>query len=760
VLLALLGVYIPFSIRVSAIRGFRYAGPGWSFPSKIYSDWLDLVPGRAMPPSYLRAELEVRGYAPGMRSALAPGEYRTEGDTWSIQLRGFDYPDGRAPGETVALELRGGRLARVQRGSLSGLPARLEPLLVGEWAGEAREERTFVPLDSIPRALRDAVVASEDRRFYHHVGFDPRGILRAVFQDMRGRGARQGGSTLTQQLARNLFLSRRRTVERKAREALLALGLEIKLSKQQILELYLNSVYLGQRGSVGIAGVEEAARFYFNKPVSRLSLPEAATLAGVIPAPNAFSPMRRPELARDRRDVVLDAMAGEGFITRTEAERAKAAPLALHPGPTPPAMFGYFTDYARDFLQASLPEPPAGIRGLRVYTSMDPVWQARAEQELLAGVRDLEGMLEGSLQGAFVVADLRGGAVRALVGGRDHESGPFNRAFQSHRQPGSAFKPVVYAAAYDENAGHSPFNPATPMPDLQRDFQASEGLWRPHNYEGEYHPTVTLAKALAKSLNVATANLVERIGAGRVADYALKFGLPKVKAVPSVGLGTCEVTVVQLLAVLTTLGSDGRRTPLNPIHLVTDGNGKILYQPSAPGAQVVSPLAAHLMVEQLRGVVNYGTAYNLRGAYGFRRPAMGKTGTTDDENDAWFIGATPGDAAAVWLGYDQPRSLQRSGSQAAVPVWARIMSSLLQDFPVEDFPAHGEELESATIDSYNGLLANPHCPSAIHTAFVRGTAPTRVCPQAHPEAEIPDTTLGVGDTIFTAPFESTPEEEL
>jgi penicillin-binding protein 1B len=757
-LLALLGVYIPFSLRVSAIRGFRHTGPGWSFPTRVYSDWLDLAPGRPLPPAYLEAQLEARGYVRAEGGAPAPGEYAGYGDAWRIHLRGFDYPDGRAPGETVVLALHGGRLVAVERGSRSELPARLEPVLAGEWGLDAREERTFVPLDSIPQCMRDAVVASEDRRFYHHIGFDPRGILRAMFQDVRGRGARQGGSTLTQQLARNLFLNRRRTMERKVREAVLALGLEIKLTKKEILELYLNSVYLGQRGSTGIAGVEEAARFYFDKPVSRLTLPEAATLAAVIPAPNAFSPVRRPELARERRDVVLDAMATEKFITRAAAEQAKASPLTLHPGQAPPANFGYFTDYARDFLAASLPDPPVQTRGLRVFTTVDPVWQGRAEEELLSGVRDLEGTMQGDLQGAFVAADLRGGAVRAVVGGRDHDASTFNRAYQSHRQPGSAFKPVVFTAAYDENAGHSPYNPATTVPDMQRDFPALEGPWHPRNYEGEYHPSVTLAKALAKSLNIATANLVEKVTARRVAEYATRFGLPRVKAVPSIGLGTNEVTVVQLLAVLTTLGSDGRRTPLNPIRVAVDGNGKVVYQAPVPGSQVVSPLAAHLMVEQLRAVVNYGTAYNLKAAYGFRRPAIGKTGTTDDENDAWFIGATPGTAAAVWLGYDQPRSLQRSGSQAAVPVWARIMGSLLEGFPVDDFPAHPDELESAAIDSYNGLLANQHCPSVFRTSFVRGTAPVKFCPLAHPEAELPDTTLGVGDTAFTAPFETAPEE--
>ncbi|MBI5837715.1 MAG: PBP1A family penicillin-binding protein [Candidatus Eisenbacteria bacterium] len=757
-LLVTLGTYVPFSLRVSAIRSFRETGPGWSFPTKVYSDWIDLVPGRALPGSYLEAELEARGYTPALGARLASGEYSVWDNVWRVRLRGFDYPDGRAPGEEVRLTLRGGVVASMTRGAKSGSPPRLEPVLVGEWAGDAREERTFVPLDSIPKAMRDAVVASEDRRFFQHVGIDPRGVLRALLQDVRGRGVRQGGSTLTQQLARNLFLNRRRTAERKLREAILALALEIKLSKDDILELYLNSVYLGQRGSAGIAGVEEAAWFYFNKPASRLNIQEAATLAGVIPAPNAFSPVRRPELARERRDVVLDAMASEGFLTREAAEKAKAAALILRAGPEPPDRFGYFTDYARDFLRAALPDPPLESRGLRVFTTLDPAWQEEAEHDLLSGVRDLEGSMSGDLQGAFCAADLRTGAVRALVGGRDHAASTFNRAYQSRRQPGSAFKPVVYAAAYDQNAGRSPYTPATTVPDVERDFAALEGPWRPHNYEGEYHASVTLAKALAKSLNVATANLVERVGAHRVAELATRFGLPKTKPVPSIGLGTNEVTLVQLLGVITTLGSDGRRTPLVPVHIAVDGNGKVLYEPAGQQTQVVSPLAAHLMVEQLRNVVNYGTAYNLKQVYGFRRPTIGKTGTTDDEFDAWFIGATPELAAGVWLGYDQPRSLQRSGSQAAVPVWARIVTSLTRDFPVRDFPAHPGELEIATIDGFNGLLANPNCSSVIRTAFVLGSAPRKVCGLAHPEAQLPDTTLGAGDSAFTSPFEVEPEE--
>lgn len=708
-----------------------------------------------MPREYLRAELEARGYSWAPEDAVAPGRYWDGGERFLIGLRAFDYPDTHVSAERVTVVLGGSRITDVRRPRRLGRPARIEPLLMGEWNGGLREERTYVPLDSIPKCMRDAVVASEDRRFYSHAGFDLRGIARALLSDMRGGGVRQGGSTLTQQLARNLFLTRKRTVERKVRETLIAMGLESRLSKQQILELYLNSAYFGQRGSRGIAGVEEAAHFYFNKPASRLALFESATLAAVIPAPNAFSPIHRPKFVRDRRDVILDIMASERFISRAEADAAKAAPLVVEPGEPPPALFPFFTDYARDFLAATDLGKELESRGLRVFTFADPVWQEAAEEELDAGV----GMIgEEGVQGAFCLAELRSGAVRALVGGRDYQSSTFNRAYQSKRQPGSSFKAVVFAAAYDENGGHSPWTPGSTVPDLPRDFGSGKDAWHPKNYENDYYPTVSLAKSLAKSLNVATANLVEKITPRRVVDYAERFGLGKLKAVPSIALGTSEVTLNQMMGVFTTIGSDGRFTPLNPIRAVTDAAGRPQERKIAARSQVLAPLTAHIMVEQLRNVVNFGTAFNLKSWFGFRMPAIGKTGTTNDEYDAWFMGATPDYAAGVWVGYDQPRSLGRSGSQAAVPVWARIMTRVTQGFPIHDFPGHPDELEPATIDSYTGLLASGRCPSIIRTLFVRGTAPARTCDLAHLEAALPDTTLGVGDTTFSSPFEVEPDQ--
>ncbi len=754
-LLAFAAIYIPFAIQVAAVRSFHRTGPGWSFPSKVYSDWIDLTPGRPMPPEYLRAELEARGYTWAPEDDVAPGRYWDGGDRFIIGLRAFDYPDTHYSAERVTVVLGGSRVTDIRRTHRTGHQARLEPLLMGEWNGGLREERTFVPLDSIPKCMRDAVVASEDRRFYSHVGFDLRGIARALLSDMRGGGVRQGGSTLTQQLARNLFLNRKRTFERKVRETLIAMGLESRLSKQQILELYLNSAYFGQRGSRGIAGVEEAARFYFNKPASRLTLYESATLAAVIPAPNAFSPTHRPRFVRDRRDAILDIMASERFITRDEAAAARAAPLVVEQGEPPPARFPFFTDYARDFLAGTELGRDLESRGLRVFTTADPVWQEAAEEELDAGV----GMLgQDGVQGAFCLAELRTGAVRALVGGRDYQSSTFNRAYQSKRQPGSSFKAVVYASAYDQNAGHSPWNPGSTVPDLPRDFGTGEDAWHPKNYENDYHPTVSLAKALAKSLNVATANLVEKVTPQHVVEYAERFGLGKLKAVPSIALGTSEVTLNQMMVVFTTIGSDGRLTPLDPIRAITDAAGRSQDRKAAARPQVLAPLTAHIMVEQLRNVVNFGTAFNLKSWFGFRMPAIGKTGTTNDEYDAWFMGATPDYAAGVWVGYDQPRSLGRSGSQAAVPVWARIMTRVTQGFPVHDFPAHADELEPATIDSYSGLLASGRCPSIIRTWFVRGTAPTRICDLAHLEPVLPDTTLGVGDTTFSSPFEVEPDQ--
>jgi penicillin-binding protein 1B len=531
--LAALAGFIRLTIDVRALRARHATGPSWSFPSRVYSDGVALTPGRACPGTYLRAQLVARGYRE-VATAARPGEYHAVPDGFEILLRGFAAardPEGAGGPERVRLRLAGGRLAKVQRlgGLIGAAPPdtsrspRLEPVAIALLTDEHRVLRTWVPLARIPLALRDAVIASEDRRFRGHWGLDLRSNFRALVSNVQAGGVRQGGSTITQQLARGLFLGRERTLGRKLSEAVIAVGLEALLSKDEILEMYLNSVYWGQNGSGGVAGVAEAARWYFDAPVESLDVARSALLAGIIPAPNAFSPFRDLQLATTRRNSVLGDLAATGVLDVATAARLRAAPLVVRRGPPPPNLFPSYVGYVRQHLVEHLPPGAAEHWGLAVFTTLDLVWQAEAERGLAAGVDSLErwsGRGPQPLQGAFVALDPANGFVRAVVGGRAAGTGDFNRATQARRQTGSAIKPIVYAAALDPGRGAPRFGPGSTVPDLRREFAAGDTVWKPRNDKDEYHPEVTLAKALAKSLNVATANLVEAIGAGQVARYA------------------------------------------------------------------------------------------------------------------------------------------------------------------------------------------------------------------------------------------------
>jgi len=756
---ALVG-FVRLALEVRSLRERHATGPSWSFPSRVYSDGVALAPGRACPAPYLRAQLAARGYRE-VAIASRPGEYQAVPDGFAILLRGFAVagdPDGAGGPERVRLRLAGGRIVEVRRlGGVSptappdtSRPARLEPVAVALLADEHRVLRTWVPLARIPRALREAVVASEDRRFRSHLGLDLRGNFRALVMNVQAGGVRQGGSTITQQLARGLFLGRERTWSRKLSEAVIAVGLEALLSKDEILEMYLNSVYWGQNGSGGVAGVVEAARWYFDAPVESLDVARSALLAGLIPAPNAYSPFHDLRRALAQRNSVLGDLAATGALDARTAARLRARPLAVRRGPPPPNLFPSYVGYVRQHLAEHLPEGAAEHWGLSVFTTLDLVWQAEAERGLAAGVDSLErwsGRGPQPLQGAFVALDPATGFVRAVVGGRAAGTGDFNRATQARRQTGSAIKPIVYAAALDPGRGAPRFGPGSTVPDLRREFAAGDTVWKPRNDRDEYHPGVTLAKALAKSLNVATANLVEAIGAGQVARYAERFGLGKLKPVASIGLGTNEATLLALTGAYSVFPGRGVRHEPAPARAVLDAAGQDLLPHTAPVVQVLPRATADLMTGLLEDVVIFGVSYPLRSVYGFLRPAGGKTGTTNDYYDAWFVGFVPDLVAGAWVGYDTPRTLQRPAAEVALPIWAGIMGAMLEGFPAEPFPGDAG-LTLAWIDPWTGLLARGDCPT-MRVPFLPGTAPTRICALVHPPA----------DTLGAAPDSTAPAIE-
>jgi penicillin-binding protein 1B len=734
---ALVAALASFAMQVDALRALRATGPSWSFPSRVFSDGVPLLAERRWPMGYLLDELVARQYMRTSRPIPSPGTYWRTASQMVIALRGFRDgadPEGRGGPETVRLGFDGGMLARVERlGSVPGAqppdldhPPRLEPALVSFVLGPDRVRRSYVTLDRVPRTVQDAVVASEDRRFYGHFGFDFRATARALITNVRSGGVREGGSTITQQLARGLFLGSERTLLRKATEIPLAIGLEILLTKQQILEMYLNMVYWGQAEKGGVAGIAEAARWYFAAPIESLTVTQGALLAAIIPAPNAIAPFEHPTVALQKRNEAIEALVEAKKIDADEGARLALSPLGVRRGPPPIERFPSYTGHVTQLLDRRVRRHAAETRGLSVFTTMDLAWQTMAESGLEGGLARIEavvGRRRPGLEGAFVALEPGTMAIRALVGGRSIGPGEFNRATQARRQTGSAIKPIVYAAALgDATVG---FTPATTVPDERRVFGKGRWAWSPHNEGESYHPTVTLAFALAHSLNVATANVVEMIGPWTVAQTAQRFGLGQLKPVRSIGLGSNETTLLDLTTAYGAFLDDGLVRESTPIRAVVDGRGARLAWREAGAHDAVSPGIAALMTGLLQDVVNYGVARPLR-YYGIDRPVAGKTGTTNEYQDGWFIGFTPHLVAGAWLGYDVPHSLGRAAAGTALPVWAWIVDRLIGEFPKAAF-ASDAEVEYRDIEPFTGDLADSGSCPAMSVPFLPGTAPTILC---------------------------------
>ena len=541
----------------------------------------------------------------------------------------------------------------------------------------AKEHRIEVPLSQMSPTLVKAVVAIEDRRFYEHDGFDPIRIAGSALAVLRAGEAVQGGSTITQQLARQ-SVGREKTLERKLRELLFAAELEHHFSKEEILELYLNKVYFGD----GLYGVEAASRGYFGKKAAALNLPEAALLAGLLKAPSSYAPTERPDRAEARQGVVLKAMLDADAITRDEYHQALKSTVEIYDGLRAEEPYGkYFKEEVRRQLVERFGSERLMDGGLRVYTTIDLEMQRAAEAAVAKGLSDVEKTLSKRqrasgdangepLQGALIAIDPRSGYVRAMVGGRDFDKSSFNRATQAKRQPGSAFKPFIYAAAVEDG-----FGPDDWIDGLDEPVLASNAAWTPDD-EHFGDEGVTLREGLRLSSNRAAVRLMQTVGVGQTVRAASAFGFGDLPVVPSVALGSGEVTLSSITAAYGAFANNGAVFPPTIIRRVTDADGNVLFEGQELAHQAIKPITAYVMADMLRGVIDGGTGYGVR-QFGFMLPAGGKTGTTNDYRDAWFIGFTPSLVTGVWVGYDQPRTIRREGyaAELAVPMWARFMKA-------------------------------------------------------------------------------------
>lgn len=724
IVLALYCLYL--SIRIEA----RFSGRRWSIPSKVLSDTTILYPGQRINQSSFIEKLKRLGYHEVSHGLEEKGEMRTSISTAEIFLHDLALPHQTRRGFRARIRFRNGEIASIENLDYGeSVPLlELEPEEIAMLFGPERERRQLVSIGQVSRYLIDAVLSAEDKRFYEHHGIDPKGLARALYTNIVRGGVVQGGSTITQQLAKCYFLYPERTVIRKFQEALMALVMELMYQKNQILEIYLNEIYLGQKGSVSINGVGEASYFYFGKSVSDLTLPEAAVIAGLIKAPNRYSPYVDKDRCLEQRNRVLRAMYNNGWISRQELDEALNTPIVTA-GMTD---FGrrapYFVDYLKEQLASLYSAQSLASLGLSIYTTLDTQVQMAAERALERGLVRLEKARPGleradpaeKLQGAVIVIQPKTGYVLAMVGGRDYGITQFNRATQARRQPGSAFKPFVYLSGLDR------FTPISRLSNRPVSYENDGQLWEPKNFELMPENSLTLRDALAKSVNLATVDLAMQVGIDHVIDTAESFGFSTpFKPVPALSLGACEVIPLELARAYCAFAAEGVLPyPLSLKEVVND-KGVSLESRHMTIANVISPAKAYIMTSLLRSVVTEGTARSL-GQMGISFPVAGKTGTTNDFRDAWFVGYTPQILALIWVGFDDQTSVQATGSTAALPIWADLMNSIPQYTSGDWFEMPAGVVERVVcLDS--GELAVRACPNKKKEVFLEGTAPNRYC---------------------------------
>jgi len=701
-------------------------------PRLIYGAPFLLKPDLDVAASHLLERLDRLGYHRVDTTVRAPGEYRVTSTDVDIYLR--EFPDLHLRPLPARLVLDQGRVARVvsiQSGD-ELFPAYVEPQLISGLRGASRQVREWVSYDDLSPRFLDILLAIEDRRFFSHPGIDPVAVVRAVWTNVTRRTVIQGGSTITQQLAKNLFYSPQRTFGRKLRESIAALVLEAKYRKQAILESYANEIYLGQVGSVSIYGVGEASHRYFGKRMEALSLEEAALLVGMIKGPNTYSPLRNPVLAKQRRDVVLGRLHELGMIDEQARAQAVDTPVRVMPPQDTLADAPFFVDYllrqVEEATGAPLPD------GVRAYTTLDPVLQQLAAQTMDRELIKLETAYPAlknhltPLQGALVAIDPTTGGILAMVGSRDYRVSQFNRAVQAKRQPGSLFKPLVYLAALEarrELSGGQPMTPATTIVDEPVTFDSGTGVWAPQNYDHKFHGTVSLRAALEQSLNIPAVKMAQAVGTKRILHLAENLGIRSPLADNlSIALGTSGVSLLELTAAYGALAHGGVMVAPTAVQAVMTPEGDPAWHHTPVRRQAVSPQGAYVMTSLLKGVVERGTAAKAK-AMGLRGVVAGKTGTTDGYRDAWFIGYTPEVVVGVWVGFDDEEALHLTGAQAALPMWVEFMRRIMPAAP-RDF-AQPPAVVTREIDPQSAQLATSKCPQRVAEVFIEGTEPSVYC---------------------------------
>jgi penicillin-binding protein 1B len=651
----------------------------------------------------------------------------------------FPGPDSYFDQEAGVIKFSEGRVSQIisLRDNTERVQYLLEPELMTNLSDRNREKRRLVRFADLPKVLIDAVISAEDKRFFQHAGFDPLRVIKAAYVDVKEGRKREGASTLSMQLARSFWLDQKKTWSRKAAEVLITLQLEQRLTKEEIFEYYANQINLGRRGTFGIHGFGEGAKVFFGKDVRQLTLPEAATLAGLIQQPSYTNPYRHPERAEARRSVVLGLMRQNGYITEEQHKEALATPLRLAPAEIESTEAPYFVDLVNEELQNEFQDRDFQSDTYRVYTSLDLNLQREAVAAVRTGIQEVDGRIRRQrrwrrealpeAQVALIALDPETGAIKALVGGRNYGTSQLNRVL-AKRQPGSSFKPFVYAAAFNTAVTGGPqiLTPATMVLDEPTTFWFDSKPYAPDNFKHEFHGLITLREALAKSINVPTVKVAEAVGYGAVEDLAQRAGMNlNIQPTPAIALGAYEVMPLEIAGAYTIFPNLGTYVKPNWIGLIRDRQGTVIYSHRPVRKEVLDPRVAYLMINLMEEVLRSGTGAAVRGR-GFLLPAAGKTGTS---HDGWFAGFTSKLLCVVWVGFDDNRELNLEGAHSALPIWTEFMKRAHQYREyrnVREFTAP-DGIVSVEVDPLSGQLATRGCPAPRMEVFVAGSQPLESC---------------------------------
>ncbi|WGL64316.1 penicillin-binding protein 1B [Pseudomonas sp. CW003PS] len=721
--LGLVGLVIlaGFAIYLDAVVQEKFSGKRWTVPAKVYARPLELFVGQKLAKDDFLRELDALGYR---RESVVngPGAVSVAGNSIELHSRGFQFYEGAEPAQRVRVRFSGDYVAGLTQANGSNLAvARLEPVLIGGLYPAHQEDRILIKLDQVPTYLIEALVAVEDRDYFDHFGVSPKGIARAMWVNATSGRVVQGGSTLTQQLVKNFYLTNERTLARKATEAMMAVLLELHYDKQEILEAYMNEVFLGQDGQRAIHGFGLASQYFFSQPVSELKLEQVALLVGMVKGPTFFNPRRNPERALARRNLVIDLLAEQGSITADEAAAAKQKPLGVTSrGSMADSSFPAFLDLVKRQLREDYRDQDLTEEGLRIFTSLDPILQLKAEEALAEALKRLEGRKGvDAVQAGMVVTNPETGEIQALIGSRQPRFAGFNRALDAVRPIGSLVKPAIYLSALERP---SQYTLTSWLEDEPFSIKGQDGqVWTPQNYDRKAHGTIYLYQGLAQSYNLSTAKLGLEIGVPNVLKTLERLGVErKWPAYPSMLLGAGSLTPMEVAGMYQTLANGGFNTPLRGIRSVLTADGEPLGRYPFKIQQRFDPGAIYLLQNAMQRTMREGTGRSVYSQLPSSLNLAGKTGTSNDSRDSWFAGFSQDLLSVVWLGRDDNGPTPLTGATGALQVWTSFMRKadpLPLDMPMPD------NVTLAWIDRQTGLGSASGCPNAVQMPYIRGSEP-------------------------------------